>query len=37
MPDAKKITWTNAVYRLEGKPLLTAGLLGPVKIVKLKY
>ena len=33
----KQITWTNAVYRLDGKPLLPAGLLGPVRIVKLKY
>jgi hypothetical protein len=37
LPEAKRITWTNAVYRLDGKPLLPAGLLGPVKIVKLNY
>ncbi|MGN6638313.1 MAG: glycosylhydrolase-like jelly roll fold domain-containing protein, partial [Mucilaginibacter sp.] len=37
IPGVKPITWTNAAYRLEGKPLLPAGLLGPVKIVKLNY
>ncbi len=31
-PD-KKITWTNAPFRLKDKPLLPAGLIGPVKIV----
>lgn len=37
IPGVKPITWTNAAYRLAGKPLLPAGLLGPVKIVKLNY
>jgi len=37
LPQDKQITWTNAVYRLDGKPLLPAGLLGPVQIVKLSY
>jgi hypothetical protein len=37
LPKEKQITWTNAVYRLDGKPLLPAGLLGPVRIVKLDY
>ncbi|WP_461451567.1 glycosyl hydrolase [Mucilaginibacter sp.] len=37
LPENKRITWTNAVYRLDDKPLLPAGLIGPVKIVQLKY
>ncbi len=37
LPENKRTTWTNATYRLDGKPLLPAGLLGPVKIVRLKY
>ncbi len=37
LPQEKRITWTNAPFRLEGKPLLSAGLLGPVRIVELKY
>ena len=37
LPQDKRITWTNAPFRLEGKPLLPAGLLGPVRIVELKY
>jgi hypothetical protein len=32
LPEDKRITKTNAPYRLEGKPLLEAGLLGPVVI-----
>lgn len=32
LPKEKQITWTNAPYRLEGKPLLPAGLIGPVVI-----
>ena len=32
LPEEKRITWTTAPYRLEGKPLLPAGLLGPVEI-----
>ncbi|RKR84320.1 F5/8 type C domain-containing protein [Mucilaginibacter gracilis] len=33
LPDDKRITWTTAPYRLDKKPLLPAGLLGPVKII----
>jgi hypothetical protein len=33
LTDQKPITWTTAPYRLEGKPLEAAGLLGPVNIV----
>jgi len=32
LPEDKRITNTNAPYRLEGKPLLEAGLLGPVEL-----
>lgn len=32
-PEKDRITWTNAPYRLEGKALLPAGLLGPVRLV----
>jgi hypothetical protein len=35
LPEDKRITWTTAPYRLEGKPLLPAGLLGPVKIIEI--
>ncbi|HEY4324870.1 MAG TPA: glycosyl hydrolase [Mucilaginibacter sp.] len=37
LPQDKRITWTNAPYRLDGTSLLPAGLLGPVQIVELKY
>jgi hypothetical protein len=33
LPENKRITQTTAPFRLEGKPLLPAGLLGPVKII----
>lgn len=33
LPESKRKTWTTAPLRLEGKPLLEAGLLGPVEIV----
>jgi hypothetical protein len=33
LPEEKRITRTTAPYRLEGKPLLEAGLLGPVTII----
>jgi hypothetical protein len=33
LPEAQRLTWTTAPYRLEGKPLLPAGLLGPVAIL----
>ena len=32
LPENKRITWTNAAYKLDGKPLLPAGLLGPVTL-----
>jgi hypothetical protein len=35
LPENKRITWTTAPYRLEGKPLLPAGLLGPVRIITI--
>lgn len=31
--QGRKVTWTTAPFRLEGKPLEKAGLLGPVTIV----
>lgn len=34
LPEAQRITNTIAPYRLEGKPLLQAGLLGPVTILR---
>ncbi|WP_217604939.1 glycosyl hydrolase [Chitinophaga sp. GbtcB8] len=34
LPEAQRFTRTTAPYRLEGSPLLEAGLLGPVTIVK---
>jgi hypothetical protein len=34
LPVGKRITWTNAPYRLQGKPLLPAGLVGKVTIVR---
>lgn len=36
LPKEQRLTWTNAPFRLEGNPLLKAGLLGPVTIVKEK-
>ncbi|WP_432329561.1 glycosyl hydrolase [Mucilaginibacter sp. P25] len=33
LPENKRITWTNAPYRLEGRSLLPAGLLSPVKLL----
>ena len=32
VPESERVTWTTAPYRLEGKPLLKSGLLGPVTI-----
>jgi hypothetical protein len=32
LPEDERITKTNAPYRLEGRPLLASGLLGPVLI-----
>lgn len=34
LPKEERLTWTTAPFRLEGNPLLKAGLLGPVTIVK---
>ncbi len=36
LPEEKRIGWTTAPYRLVGKPLLPAGLFGPVKICEEK-
>ncbi|WP_433831603.1 glycosyl hydrolase [Flavobacterium anhuiense] len=36
LPKEERLTWTTAPFRLEGNPLLKAGLLGPVSIVKEK-
>jgi hypothetical protein len=36
LPKEEKLTWTTAPFRLEGNPLLKAGLLWPVTIVKEK-
>jgi hypothetical protein len=33
LPENKRITWTNAPYRLEGRSLLPAGLLSPVRLL----
>lgn len=33
LPENKRITWTNAPYRLDGRSLLPAGLLGPVRLL----
>ena len=32
LPESKRLTYTNAPYRLEGKPLLPAGIVGKVTI-----
>lgn len=34
LPVDKRITWTTAPFRLQGKPLLPAGLMGPVIIMR---
>ena len=36
LPKEERLTWTTAPFRLAGEPLLKAGLLGPVTIVKEK-
>ncbi|WP_114938830.1 glycosyl hydrolase [Mucilaginibacter endophyticus] len=33
LSENKRITWTNAPYRLEGRPLLPAGLLSPARLL----
>jgi len=35
LPEDKRITWTNAPYRLEGRELLPAGLTAPVKLIEM--
>jgi hypothetical protein len=32
LPETKRLTWTTSPIKLEGKPLLQAGLIGPVEI-----
>jgi hypothetical protein len=32
LPENQRITWTRAPFRLQGKPLLEAGLFGPVTL-----
>lgn len=32
LPEAKRITWTTAPFRLKDKPLLPAGIVGEVKL-----
>ena len=32
LPEKERVTWTRAPFRLQGKPLLQAGLLGPVTL-----
>jgi len=34
LAEAQRLTWTTAPYRLDGKPLLPAGLMGPVAIIE---
>jgi len=34
LPASQKISWTRAPFNLEGRGLLPAGLLGPVKIIR---
>ena len=34
LPEKDRLTWTTAPYRLEGNPLLKAGLLGKITIKK---
>jgi hypothetical protein len=36
LPQEEQITWTTCAWRLEGVPLLPAGLLGPVEIMTIK-
>lgn len=36
LPENKRITKTTAPFRLEGKPLLKAGLIGPVRLQTIK-
>jgi hypothetical protein len=34
LTEDRRVTWTRAPFRLQGKPLLEAGLLGPVTLCK---
>lgn len=34
LPPEKRVTWTTAPFRLGGKPLLPAGLVGNVELIK---
>ncbi|PHN02417.1 glycosyl hydrolase [Flavilitoribacter nigricans] len=36
LPEAERVTWTTAPYRLEGRELLPAGLLGPITIFSVE-
>lgn len=36
LDEKGRVTWTTAAYRLEGRELLPAGLLGPVEILQEK-
>lgn len=36
LPEEQRIAWTTAPYRLDGRPLLPAGLFGPVSITRQK-
>ncbi|NCI48194.1 glycosyl hydrolase [Sediminibacterium soli] len=33
LPVQQRVSWTNAPFRLKGKPLLPAGLMGTIKLV----
>jgi hypothetical protein len=33
LPEAERVTWTTAKLNMKGKPLLKAGLLGPVRLM----
>jgi hypothetical protein len=33
LPEAKRVTWTTAPFRLKDKPLLPAGIVGEVKLI----
>jgi len=35
LPEAKRVTWTTAPFRLAGKPLLPAGITGMVRVVEM--
>jgi hypothetical protein len=33
LPEAERVTWTTAKLSMKGRPLLKAGLLGPVRLM----